>query len=75
MNDKFDLLMCFPRYRRLINRIKVVNRDNRNLRKNWEEQIIINDNLKNKLKKKEKIIKSLQKEIKEQKESGKENEM
>lgn len=65
MNDKFDLLMCFPKYRRLINRLKVVNRDNRNLRKNWEEQIIINENLKYKLNQKEKSINLLRKEIKE----------
>lgn len=65
MNDKFDLLMAFPRYRRLVNRLKVTNRDNRNLRRNWEEQIVINENLKYKLKQREKTINLLRKELKE----------
>lgn len=64
MNDKFDLLMCFPKYRKLVNRLKVVNRDNKNLRKNWEEQIVINENLKYKLKQKDKIIRLLKNEKK-----------
>ena len=72
--DVIDFLYMFPRYRRLINRLKVTNRDNRNLRRNWEEQVIINENLKYKLKQKEKIIKLLRQEIKEQKEYGRENE-
>ncbi len=65
MNDKFDLLFCFPKYRKLVNRLKVVNRENRNLRKNWEQQIIINENLKYKLKQKDKTIKQLKKELRE----------
>lgn len=71
MNDKFDLLMAFPKYRRLVNRLKATNRDNRNLRKNWEQQIIINDNLKEKLKQRERTINLLRKEIKEVKNDNK----
>lgn len=65
MSDKFDLLMAFPKYRRLVNRLKVTNRDNRNLRRNWEEQIVVNENLKYKLKQRENTINSLRKELKE----------
>lgn len=68
MSDKFDLLMAFPKYRRLVNRLKVTNRDNRNLRRNWEEQIVVNENLKYKLKQRENTINSLKKELKELKE-------
>lgn len=64
-DNSIDFLYMFPKYRRLKERLKVVNRDNRNLRKNWEQQIIINDNLKDKLKEKNKIIKMLRKELKE----------
>lgn len=63
--DLIDWLMAFPKYRRLKARLKATNRDNRTLRKNWQEQIIINDNLKEKLKQKNKIIKMLRKELKE----------
>lgn len=55
----------FPKYRRLKARLKIVNKDNRNLRKNWEEQIAINDNLKDKLKQKNQMIYKLRKELKE----------
>ena len=56
----------FPKYRRLKERLKVVNRDNRNLRKNWEQQIIINDNLKDKLKEKNRLIYKLRKKTKDE---------
>lgn len=64
-DNSIDFLYMFPKYRRLKERLKVVNRDNRNLRKNWQEQLIINDGLKEKLKQKNKIIKMLRKELKE----------
>ena len=64
-DNVFDFLYAFPKYRRLKNRLKVVNKDNRALRKNWEEQIIINENLKEKINKKDKLISSLKKELKE----------
>lgn len=65
MNDKFDLLMAFPRYRRLVNRLKATNRDNKNLRKNWKAQIADNELLKERLKKHKELIEDLRKEIKE----------
>ena len=65
MNDKIDFLMIFPKYRRLINRLKTTNRDNRNLRKNWQTQIAENELLKEKLKKHKELIEDLRKEIKE----------
>ena len=65
IDNSIDFLYMFPKYRRLKEKLKVVNRDNRNLRKNWEQQIIINNNLKDKLKEKNKIIKMLRKELKE----------
>lgn len=64
-DDIIDFLYMFPRYRRLVNRLKVTNRDNRNLRKNWEEQLVVNENLKYKLKQREKTINLLRKEVKE----------
>lgn len=63
--DVIDWLMAFPKYRRLKNRLKIVNKDNRTLRKNWQEQIVINDNLKDKIKKREQTIYKLRKELKE----------
>lgn len=60
--------MAFPKYRRLKARLKATNRDNRILRKNWKEQIVINDNLKDKLKQKNQMIYKLRKELKELKE-------
>lgn len=68
-DNSIDFLYMFPKYRRLKERLKVVNRDNRNLRNNWEQQIIINDNLKEKLKQREKTIKLLRKEIKKENEN------
>lgn len=42
--ELFDLLYAFPKYRRLRNRLKSVNRDNRNkdkaLRREWEEKAV-----------------------------------
>ena len=70
-DNSIDFLYMFPKYRRLKERLKVVNRDNRNLRKNWEQQIIINDNLKDKLKKRDRTIYSLRKELKELKNDNK----
>lgn len=64
-NDYIDFLYIFPKYRRLRTRLNATNRDNRILRKNWQEQLIINDGLKEKLKQKNKIIKMLRKELKE----------
>lgn len=70
-DNSIDFLYMFPKYRRLKERLKVVNRDNRNLRKNWEQQIIINDNLKDKLKKRDRTIYLLRKELKELKNDNK----
>ena len=70
-DNSIDFLYIFPKYRRLKERLKVVNRDNRNLRKNWEQQIIINDNLKDKLKKRDRTIYLLRKELKELKNDNK----
>ena len=63
---EFEFLMAFKKYRRLKERLKVVNRDNRNLRQNWKQQIIINDNLKDKLKEKNRIIYKLRKKDKDE---------
>ena len=71
IDNSIDFLYMFPKYRRLKERLKVVNRDNRNLRKNWEQQIIINDNLKDKLKKRDRTIYLLRKELKELKNDNK----
>lgn len=65
-DNSIDFLYMFPKYRRLKERLKVVNRDNRNLRKNWEQQIIINDNLKDKLKEKNRLIYKLRKKTKDE---------
>ena len=70
-DNSIDFLYMFPKYRRLKERLKVVNRDNRNLRNNWEQQIIINDNLKDKLKKRDRTIYLLRKELKELKNDNK----
>lgn len=64
--ELFDLLYAFPKYRRLKNRLKEVNRDNKVLRQNWKQQIIINDNLKDKLKEKNKLIYKLRKKTKDE---------
>lgn len=65
MNNKFDLLMAFPKYRRLINRLKASNRDNKNLRKNLNEQFVKNNIQDIKIKDYKQLIKKLRKEIKE----------
>lgn len=65
-DNSIDFLYMFPKYRRLKERLKVVNRDNRNLRKNWKQQIIINDNLKDKLKEKNRLIYKLRKKDKDE---------
>lgn len=65
MNNKFDLLMAFPKYRRLINRLKTTNRDNKNLRKNLNEQFVKNNIQDIKIKDYKQLIKKLRKEIKE----------
>ncbi len=65
MNNKFDLLMAFPKYRRLINRLKATNRDNKNLRKNLNEQFVKNNIQDIKIKDYKQLIKKLRKEIKE----------
>lgn len=63
--ELFDLLYAFPKYRRLRNRLKEVNRDNRNkdklIRKEWEEKA----RLKEQIKQKNRIIFRLRKELKE----------
>lgn len=63
--ELFDLLYAFPKYRRLRNRLKEVNRDNRNkdklIRKEWEEKAVLQE----KLKQKNRIIFRLRKELKE----------
>ena len=65
MNNKFDLLMAFPKYRRLVNRLKATNRDNKNLRKNLNEQFVKNNIQDIKIKDYKQLIKKLRKEIKE----------
>lgn len=63
--ELFDLLYAFPKYRRLRNRLKEVNRDNRNkdkiIRKEWEEKAVLQE----KLRQKNRIIFRLRKELKE----------
>lgn len=65
MNNKFDFLMAFPKYRRLVNRLKASNRDNKNLRKNLNEQFVKNNIQDIKIKDYKQLIKKLRKEIKE----------
>lgn len=67
----FEFLMAFKKYRNLRKRLEKVNKDNRILRQNWEQQIIINDNLKDKLKKRDRTIYLLRKELKELKNDNK----
>ena len=63
--ELFDLLYAFPKYRRLKNRLKEVNRDNRNkdkaLRREWEEKAVLQEQIKQK----NRIIFRLRKELKE----------
>lgn len=62
--ELFDLLYAFPKYRRLRNRLKEVNRDNRNkdkiIRKEWEEKAVLREQIKQK----NRIIFRLRKELK-----------
>lgn len=67
--DKIDWLMSFPRYRRLVKAHSESLKMNYKLRKNWEAQIVINDSLKDKINKQNKLIYKLRKEIKELKKS------
>ena len=65
MNDEeFDLLYAFPKYRRAKNRIKVLNRENRRLYKNWEIQVIKNEKQKEKIIRLKSLVEDLRKEIK-----------
>lgn len=63
----FEFLMAFKKYRNLKKRLIQVNKDNKILRQNWKEQIIINDNLKEKLKQKNRLIYKLRKEKSDEK--------
>ena len=65
---EFEFLMAFKKYRNLRKRLDQVNKDNRVLRQNWKQQIIINDNLKDKLKEKNRIIYKLRKKDKDEQE-------
>ena len=62
----FEFLMAFKKYRNLRKRLDQVNKDNRVLRQNWKQQIIINDNLKDKLKEKNRLIYKLRKKTKDE---------
>ena len=63
---EFEFLMAFKKYRNIRKRLDQVNKDNRVLRQNWKQQIIINDNLKDKLKEKNRIIYKLRKKDKDE---------
>lgn len=63
---EFEFLMAFKKYRNLRKRLEQVNKDNRILRQNWKQQIIINDNLKDKLKEKNRLIYKLRKKDKDE---------
>lgn len=63
---EFEFLMAFKKYRNLRKRLEQVNKDNRVLRQNWKQQIIINDNLKDKLKEKNRLIYKLRKKDKDE---------
>ena len=63
---EFEFLMAFKKYRNLRKRLEKVNKDNRILRQNWKQQIIINDNLKDKLKEKNRLIYKLRKKDKDE---------
>ena len=62
--ELFDLLYAFPKYRRAKNRIKVLNRENRRLYKNWEIQITKNEKQKEKIIRLKSLVEDLRKEIK-----------
>lgn len=61
---EFEFLMAFKKYRNLKKRVKVINKDNRDLRKVIEEQFKENEKLKNRLKKANAKIKDLKREMK-----------
>ena len=63
---EFEFLMAFKKYRNLKKRLERANKDNRILRQNWKQQIIINDNLKDKLKEKNRLIYKLRKKAKDE---------
>ena len=63
---EFEFLMAFKKYRNLRKRLEQVNKDNRILRQNWKQQIIINENLKDKLKEKNRLIYKLRKKDKDE---------
>ena len=63
---EFEFLMAFQKYRNLRKRLEQVNKNNRILRQNWKQQIIINDNLKDKLKEKNRLIYKLRKKDKDE---------
>ena len=63
---EFEFLMAFKKYRNLKKRLDRANKDNRVLRQNWKQQIIINDNLKDKLKEKNRLIYKLRKKDKDE---------
>ena len=63
---EFEFLMAFKKYRNLRKRLDRANKDNRILRQNWKQQIIINDNLKDKLKEKNRLIYKLRKKDKDE---------
>lgn len=66
MNENnFDLLYAFPKYRRVKNRIKVLNRENRRLYKNWEMQVVKNEKQKEQIIRLKSLVEDLRKEIKE----------
>ena len=61
----FEFLMAFKKYRNLRRRLKVTNKDNRELRKAIEEQFKENERLKNRLKKANAKIRDLRKEVRD----------
>lgn len=61
---EFEFLMAFKKYRNLKKRVKVINKDNRDLRKVIEEQFKENERLKTRLKKANATIKELKREMK-----------
>ena len=62
----FEFLMAFKKYRNLRKRLDRANKDKRILRQKWKQQIIINDNLKDKLKEKNRLIYKLRKKDKDE---------
>lgn len=64
-DEEFDLLYAFPKYRKVKNRIKVLNRENRRLYKNWEIQITKNEKQKEQIIRLKSLVEDLRKEIKE----------